>query len=194
MGKGDKPLQIGDPWPFRSSRGIVGDPCEPVWHALITAPQQEAKRAGQLKNAGVTIRYPTVTKTRHINGTKREIIQPMISQIIYAQFSYTPQWDVMRDRKIITGVFARDGQPIALTPDDVARVMGLPTEAERIEAERIEAERPRVGERAKISGGPFDGFFVDVERVAHGRVWWSYVGGLSFKGEVPEADIKRVAE
>lgn len=35
-------LRPGDPWPFRSSRGIVGRKCDPVWHALITAPQKEA--------------------------------------------------------------------------------------------------------------------------------------------------------
>lgn len=184
-------LKIGDPWPFRSARGLIGAPCKPIWHALVVAPQQESRRTDQLRNAGVVVRYPTREVTRHINGHPRKFLLPVISQIIYAQFTYLPHWDVMRDRRVITGVFSRDGQPIALTEDDVNAVMGLPSEAERLAQEKLEAERPRVGEKAEIVDGPFAGFFVDVKRVEFGRVWFDMISGL--KGDVDQKSIKRVA-
>ncbi|MGB1388660.1 MAG: transcription termination/antitermination protein NusG [Paracoccaceae bacterium] len=187
-------LKIGDPWPFASVRGYTGRPLrQPVWHALIVAPQREAKTAGTLEGAGVEVKYPTVERTRHIQGKARKFIHPMISQIIYAKFSFAPNWDVMRSRGIITGVFSIGTTPLALEGDDISRVMGLPTEAERIEQERIDAETPRPGERAEIITGPFEGFFVDVTRVHAGRVWYEYIGQLGFKGEIAQSEIKRIA-
>lgn len=171
-------LKPGDPWPFTSSRGLFGLRIDPAWYALICAPQQEKRTAHKLIHAGAEVQYPTVTTVRHVKGQKREVERPMISGIIYARISYQPHWDVMRERQVITGVFSRGGEPIRLSDDDIARVMGLPTEAERIEAERIEAERPVVGGRAELTGGPLGGVMVDVERVEYGRVWWSTITGL----------------
>ena len=183
-------LSIGDPWPFTSSRGLVGRKCEPRWHALITAPQKEARAKKLLESSSCEVMYPTVDIVRHVNGRKYEFTKPFISGIIYVRFRYEPFWDSLRERRIITGVFSRDNVPIILSPDDIARVMGLPTEAERLEAERIEAEKPRVGEKAEIRSGPLSGFLVDVERTETGRVWWSHISGL--KGEADEKVMKRV--
>lgn len=184
-------LKIGDAWPFASVRGFTGAPLSaPVWYALITAPQREQKAADRLKGAGVDVRYPTVERVRHIRGKIRKYVYPMISQIIYARFRYQPNWDVMRDRRLITGVFSTGCVPLALSDDDVSLVMGLPTEAERMESERIEAMRPKVGEQAEITDGPLKGFFVDVTRVEFGRVWFETLKGL--KGDAAENMIQRV--
>lgn len=183
-------IEIGDPWPFENVRGFTGKPISPVWHALITAPQFEAKTSSKLEAAGVEVHYPKKTIVRHIRGNRREYVSPMISQIIYAKFSFAPQWDVMKDRRLITGVFCIGNEPIRLKPDDINIVMGLPSEAERIEKERIDAERPRVGERAEITKGTFEGFFVDVTKVHSGRVWFDMINGL--KGEVSQQNIRRV--
>lgn len=183
-------LKIGDPWPFSSSRGLTGRKCDPVWYALITAPQKERDTHQRLQNAGVVVRYPTIEKTRHQFGKKRTFMIPVVPRIIYAQFKYEPQWDVMKDRRVIVGVFSINGRPIALTEDDIARVMGLPTEAERLEDERREAILPRPGEKAEITAGVLAGFFVDVERVEFGKVWYSMATGL--KGQAPERIVKRV--
>ncbi len=184
-------LKIGDPWPFESVRGFTGAPLsEPVWHALITAPQREQKAAHKLGNAGVEVHYPTIEKNRHIRGKTRKYVHPMISQIIYARFRYVPNWDVMRDRRLITGVFSIGCVPLELSADDVSKVMGLPTEAERLEADRIEAMRPKVGQQAEITDGPLKGFFVDVTRVEYGRVWFETFGGI--KGDAEEEMIQKV--
>lgn len=184
--------KIGDPWPFRSSRGLTGRPVDPVWFGLITAPAGEARAANQLKAAGVSVLYPTQERTRHIRGQKRTFVSPMIPRIVYAQFRYAPNWDVMRDRRVITGVFCRGDTPIEISADDVHAVMGLPTEAERIAADRIAAAMPRAGEQAELAAGPFAGFRVDVTRVAFGQVWWEMVSGV--KGRAPVDAVRRLAE
>lgn len=186
-------LKIGDAWPFRSVRGLTGRPMRnPAWFALIVPPQREAKAKHRLEGGGIEVTYPTVEKTRHIRGRAQKYVHPMISQIIYAKFSYVPNWDVLRDRKIISGVFSLSGEPLKLSEDDIAAVLGLPTEADRIEAERVGAETPRAGERAEIIAGPFEGFFVDVREVRAGRVWYEYIGDLSFKGEIAMHEVRRM--
>lgn len=183
-------LKEGDPWPFKSVRGLTGQPIAPTWYALITAPQREAKTRDQLGRVGVDVKYPTIDKVRHIRGKRYDYTVPMISQIVYAEFRYQPQWDVMKDRKLITGVFSNGTAPIALSADDVCRVMSLPTEAERIQAAIDDANRPRVGERAEITDGPFSGFYVDVTRVHAGRVWYDMATGI--KGQADMSTIRRV--
>ena len=115
----------------------------------------------------------------------------MIPRIIYAEFRYEPQWDVMKARKVIAGVFCRGGNPVSLDNDDIARVMGLPTEAERQEVEISEANRPKMGQKAEIIDGPFAGFFVDVTRVEYGQVWYEMASGI--KGQASDVALRRVA-
>ena len=188
-------LKIGDPWPveWKSSRGLTGRPISPPqWYALITEPMKEKAVADRLRNSGVIVRYPTQTKTRVQFGKKRHIVSPLIPRIIYAQFRYAPQWDVMKARYVIQGVFSRGNIPVELSQDDINRVMGLPTEAERIEEERRDAVRPKPGHKALIISGPLNGFYVDVTRTEAGRVWYEMASGL--KGEAPEGMVIRAAE
>lgn len=195
MTKQYKPLKVGDPWPFESSRGIVGGPCEPAWYALITRPQKERETRHRLQNAGCVVRYPTIDKTRHINGQKRLYTVPIIPRIIYANFKYQPQWDVMKDRRIIVGVFSEGETPLVLSDEKVAEVMGLPETIIRLEDERIESITPKVGGKAQIMDGPFMGFYVDVTKVQAGRVWYEFAFGPGrIKGESGIGSVQRVAE
>jgi len=188
-----KPLQIGDEWPFESSRGIVGAPCEPAWYTLITRPQKERETRHRLQNARCVVRYPTIERTRHIRGQKQTQLIPIIPRIIYARFKYQPQWDVMKDRKVIVGVFSKGDEPLVLTDQEVAAVMDLPVTIIQLEDEKLEAIRPKVGEKAKLTDGPFTDFFVDVTRVEAGRVWYEMtVGGMRMKGEDTSGIVQRV--
>jgi len=81
-------LKLGDPWPFQSSRGLTSRPCAPIWHALITAPQQEANTTCQLEKAGAEVQYPTFERVRHSRGKKFTYVIPVIPRIIYAKFHY----------------------------------------------------------------------------------------------------------
>ncbi|MEO1108275.1 MAG: transcription termination/antitermination NusG family protein [Pseudomonadota bacterium] len=196
-----QPLKIGDPWPFESARGIVGMPCDPAWYALITKPQKERETRHKLQNAGCVVKYPTIDKTRHIRGKKHIQTVPIIPRIIYAKFKYTPQWDVMRDRKIIVGVFSYESQPLEIDEDKVNAIMGLPSAVEQERQAAREAEERerlarldfRVGDRAMLIEGPFAGFFVDVTRVELGKVFYRFIeSDLSMKGEDTSGILRRV--
>lgn len=188
-------MQIGDPWPFRSSRGLTGGGLQrEVWHGLVVPPQKERRARDRLENAGVEVEYPTYKRIRHVNGRKTEFTIPAISQIIYAKFDRAPQWDVMKERGIITGVFSNGVHPVEIKYDVVCRVMGLPLESERLELERIKALTPVLGESVHLNHELLGGLFVDVEKTALGRVWWRYVtrSGV-IRGEAGIEDIRRVA-
>ncbi|AUR35791.1 Transcription antiterminator [Phaeobacter piscinae] len=186
---------IGDPWPFRSSRGIVGKPCQPVWHALITLPQKEAETARKLENAGCEVQYPTEERVRHVAGKKHVRTAPILPGIIYVKFGYEPHWDVMRRRKVVIGVFSRYGHPVALSGDDVMGVMGLPTQAEQRRAAALAAVMPTPGGRAVLTSGPFSGFMVDVLAVEKGRVWYEMITAIGVvRGEDDSGMVQRVAQ
>ncbi|WP_299945324.1 transcription termination/antitermination NusG family protein [uncultured Ruegeria sp.] len=203
MTKRYNPLQVGDPWPFESARGIVGTPCDPVWYALITRPQKERETRHKLQNAGCVVRYPTIDKTRHIRGKKHVHTVPIIPRIIYAKFKYTPQWDVMKDRKVVVGVFSVGDLPLEISEDKVNAIMGLPSAVEQerqaaheaAEKERLLRLNFKVGDRAMLTEGPFAGFFVDVTKVELGKVFYHFVSSdFPMKGEDTSGILRRVAE
>jgi transcription antitermination factor NusG len=190
-----EPLKIGDPWPFRSARGLTGRPlAKPVWYALVVAPQTEAKISKQLENAGVKVLYPVDSRVRHHHGRKYEYEVPIISRIVYARFEFSPQWDVLKERRIITGVFCDRNRPV-IVPENVVRIiMGLPLEEDRLEQERIAAMTPEVGEQVILATGPFKGFCVDVVKTEAGRVWYKSVTNLGVvDGSAEITGIERLA-
>jgi len=188
-------LNMGDPWPFESTRGLTGRPLSsPLWFGLLVAPQTEAKAKGKLERAGVQVQYPTDEVVRHRNGKKHTFIRPYISGIIYAQFDYAPQWDVLKERRIISGVFCNGNNPVPVPDAVVRKIVGLPLEEERLEAERIAALTPDDGEKVKLMGGLLDGFQVDVVRTRQGRVWYRGITDIgTIEGEASVDDILRLA-
>lgn len=186
---------IGDPWPFVSRRGLTGRPLSaPKWFALVVAPQKEARASQQLKNAGITVEYPVDKRVRHHQGKKHEYEVPMISRIIYAQFEYAPNWDVLKERRVITGVFCEGVHPISIKDALVRRICSLPEVEDAMEVARIEALTPEIGERVELRGALFGGFRVDIVKTEFGRVWYNAVtdvGALS--GSASVDDIQRLA-
>ena len=188
-------LKIGDPWPFKSARGLTGRPLKsPVWFALVVGPQKEKRTANQLKNAGVNVEYPVDDRVRHHNGKKYEYQVPMISRIVYAQFEYAPHWDVMKDRKIITGVFCNGVHPVQLDDAVVRAMCNLPEVEDELEKARIAAKTPDIGEQVELRGGLFNGFRVDVVRTEYGRVWYKSVTAVgTMQGDADVDDVQRLA-
>ena len=171
---------VGQVVPATPMRGVTHGARLPkaVWHALCVAPGKEAAASKTLKAAGVYSFYPTEDRVYVVRGEKITRSYPTVTRIIYARFRHAPQWDVMRERKIITGVFCRGTDPIALPGDVIRIVQGLPTTAERIAAARAELLAIHPGDQAQIASGPMAGFAVDVMQVVDGRAWWQTVTGI----------------
>ena len=161
----------------------------PVWHALETAPQREMAVKGILAGEGVRACFPVESRRTVRAGKTITTDKPMVSRIVYAKFPRAPQWDILRDRRIITGVMCHDGRPIVLPPDMIRAVMGLPTSAERIAAAKAEAKRIRPGDTARLTDGPLAGLAVEVTAVKDGRIWWAAAWG---KGEGRASAMERL--
>ena len=181
---------------FRSVRGLTKEPITPAWVPMTTLSQKEKYVKAMLEMAGATVMYPTVTKVRHHAGKKYETERPFISGLIYVQWHFRPLWHVLRERYNVKPMLI-GGVPYVMNPDSVSRVMGLPTEAERIEAARIEATMPKVGERALLAEGLLAGQYVDVTAIHDGKVWFDTVNlgfKMAMKGSAPIENVVRVAE
>lgn len=179
-------IKIGDTMPYDPPRGIAGEKlpvAEYRWHALRVPPMRERAACAMLKAQRVFAFCPMEDRVRFRKG--RKIVQsfPTVTQIIYARFRHRPNWDVMLARKLITGVFCDGNIPIALHPDVIRAIQGLPTRAERLAEARAEMLRLRPGDRADMLDGPLAGFVVDVTRTEKGRVWWETIGGIKGSSE-----------
>lgn len=184
-------LNIGDVVPLTAKRGIVGSPlASPRWHALRVAPLKERASRETLKANGIHCFYPTEERMRVQRGKRITWDHPQVTQIIYARFKHQPQWDVLRDRKIITGVFCIGTTPIILPSDVIRQVQGLPTRAEELRQAREALMRISEGDRAEVLDGPLAGLVVDVTRTNDGRVWWQTIAGI--KGQIDRDGLRKL--
>lgn len=182
--------EIGRTYPLDFGRDIIGPRLAvPVWHALIVPPMKERAAAEMLKQKGVHAFFPERERKYHRRGKSFVRKFPEITQIVYAKFRHAPNWDVLRQRRLITGVFSRGDTPINIPSDVIRAVQGLPTVAEELAAARAEMLRVRGGDKATITAGPLSGFMVDVSRVEQGRAWFETMTGI--KGEMDTAKLER---
>lgn len=178
--------QIGRQVPLDYARTIIGDKMsKPIWYALQVPPQREHIAREALKAKGVHACYPERETTwRMKTGKRMSRKYPVVSQIVYAKFTHAPQWDVLKHRRIITGVFSWGQTPIAIPGDTIRVIMGLPTEAERIEAAQRELMRVREGDKATLKDGPFAGHTVDVRTIKGGIAWFEMLTGVKGSARV----------
>lgn len=172
-------LRIGDVVPLDYPRTIEGElMASPVWFALTVPANKENAAKQHLKRKGIHSCYPEREVAYRSRGKRHKRTMPVIARVVYAKFHREPQWDVMKARKLITGVYCYENRPIAIPGDVISQVMGLPTEAEKLEAARREMLRVREGDAAEILDGPMADMVVNVTAVRDGRVWWETLTGI----------------
>lgn len=182
--------EFGRTYPLDYARGVIGARLSgPKWFALTVPSTKERAVTEYLKQKGVHSCYPERERSWVIRGKRHRRKYPVIAGVIYAKFRHEPQWDILKARRLITGVFSYGNTPIILPGDVVRLVMGLPTRAEEIQAAMDELKRIREGDRAEIVSGPLDGLLVDVRKVEAGRVWFETLTGI--KGEMDASEMER---
>lgn len=180
-----KEYKIGQIVPFDYSRTLVGEELDrPTWFALNVPPQREHIAREALKAKGIHACYPEREKSWTIRGRHISRKYPEITQIIYAKFRHQPHWDVLKQRRIITGVVSWGTVPIKIPGDTIRAVMGLPTEAERLEQARRELLMVREAEQAVITEGPLAGSIVDVREIKNGVAWFEMLTGIKGSARV----------
>lgn len=183
--------QIGQTVRFDYGRGLTGREIEPTWFALTVRSGRERVAHDALRARNIHSCYPSEERSWRVQGKIHRRTYPVIAGVVYAKFTAEPNWDVLRYRRIITGVYGRDGCPIAIPGDVIRAVMGLPTVAEELEAAQREMMRIRDGDRARFVTGPLSGMVVDVDRVQAGRVWFQTLAGHPV--EARAEDMVRIA-
>ncbi len=183
----------GQTYPIGYRRDIVnGSAIAPVWHALIVAPQRERKVREYLRARDVYAFFPSENIQRTIAGKRRDIERPIVTRIVFAQFRQAPQWDVMKDRDVIQGVYCVGNVPIEIGATIIKRLQGLTVEAERLREEQAELLRVRPGDRARITSGPLNGFMVNVDALAGGEALISFMaGGSALKARAALETLER---
>lgn len=184
-------VEVGDHVEIPASRSLVGAELpEPIWLALLVAPQKERAARERLRSQdGVFAFYPERKIHKVRNGQTISRTFPVVSQIVYALFHRHPQFDVMRDQGLIRGVFCRGNRPIILPTTIVKSIQGLAVAWDELQEAKTQLRR---GDRVEIIEGPLAGFMVDVERSVAGRVWWSTALGM--KGEIGISAVRKDGE
>lgn len=163
---------IGQLHPPAIVRGIVTGPdTEPVWHCLIVAPQKERATREYFRARDIYAFYPSETRTRVIRGRRTETERPIITGHLYVKFRNAVNWDVMKARRLITGIYCRGNIPVEIPAPIIRHLQGLTVEAQRLEEARLEMLRVREGDRATIVSGPLAGLVVDVGQITGNEAW-----------------------
>ncbi len=184
---------IGQIHPPAYVRGITTGPdTAPVWHCLITAPQRQAATRAYLRARDIYAFYPSETRVRVQRGKKLETEHPIISGHVYAKFRNAVNWDVLKARRIISGIYCRGTTPVEIHPDVIRHLQGLTVEAERLEEARREMMRVREGDSARIIAGPLAGLIVDVGQITGREAWLCLQFGGRIKADM--ASLERVVE
>lgn len=178
--------QIGQIHPPAVVRDITtGQETDPVWHCLIVAPQKERATREYFRARDIYAFYPSERFTRIIRGTKTETERPIISGHLYVQFRNLVNWDVLKVRRLIQGIYCRGNIPIEIPAPIIRHLQGLTVEAQRLEEARREMLRVRPGDTAIIIAGPLAGLVVDVCEITGNEAWLN----VKFGGRI-KADTK----
>lgn len=174
--------EIGQVLPLDGGRGITAGPeQDPAWFALVVPPMKEAATRDMLKRKGVHAFFPERDRKYHIRGRRFVRKLPIVTGIVYARFTRAPQWDVLRYRRLIQGVFSSDGAPIEIPSEIIREVQGLAADLERLERAKAEMAKLRVGDRARVVRGPLEGYLVEVTAHENGRVWFETLTGIKIE-------------
>lgn len=184
---------IGQKTPLEGRYNITGGKLDsPVWYAMLVPPQKEHAARNMLRAKGIHAVYPENEVSYSVRGRKVSRKLPVVTRIVYAKFTHAPQWHALKARRLITGVFSWGDRPIPIPSDVIRAIMGLPTEAERLEEARREMLRVKDGDRARLIGGPLDGLVVNISEVKEGRAWFDTLTGV--KGSAEVGKMERVVD
>ncbi len=159
-------------------RDILGrQETAPTWHCLIVPPQREAAARAYFMARDIFAFYPSHNVTRHLRGKKLVTERPLITTHLYVQFRANVNWDVLKARRLITGVYCMAGVPVVIPSAAIRHLQGMTVEAERLKEARAEMLRVRPGDKARVLSGPLAGLIVDVCSIAGGDAWIDLLGG-----------------
>jgi transcription antitermination factor NusG len=142
----------------------------PSWYVLRTQSKRELAAHEMLRDRGITSMVPMehrlVRPSRH--SKRRELrSRPLMFGYLFLRAEAELPWQEIRDVPDIRGFIAQDGEPYALPPSDVERLLSLSS----VSAADNDPDKPiRPGDEAVIISGPFAGRTIKVDDIVGQRV------------------------
>jgi transcription antitermination factor NusG len=141
------------------------------WFVIRTHSRRELKVHGELQEIGfnsmVPLQHRIVRPSRH--SKRRELrSQPLMFGYLFLEADELP-WQEIKDVSGIHGFIARDGDPYALRPADIERLLALSS----VMAQDDDPDRPlRPGDNARVINGPYAGKVIRVIDIVGPSAKW----------------------
>jgi transcription antitermination factor NusG len=186
------PLAKTATWPRRERVRERESPRKTAWYACYTNPRAEKKVDGVLAQRGIPAFLPIVSMPRQWHDRRKIVSMPLFPSYVFAHFDAMNAGAVLRVPGVLN-IVRFDGRLAPITNEEIeniARFVRAVSQSGYVPAP-VEFQ---VGQRVRITSGPFEGVEGEVlEARGHRRV---LVGlralRLGFEVNVPVESLKAV--
>ena len=140
------------------------------WHCLRVLPQREDDCEAWLDRRGVYAFHPVTVRYETIRGQRIKRVSRFIPGYVFARFPGRIVWHVVKDSPFVAdAIRLRDGRIAALAECDLTALRAMSDREQREKERRAAAQMIRLGDRATIASGPFEGADVEILSLKAGR-------------------------
>ena len=166
----------------------------PQWHCLRVMPQREDDCEAWLDRRGVYAFHPVTVRYETHKGQRIKRVSRFIPGYVFARFPGRINWHAVHASPLVAdAIRMRDGRIAALAECDLTALRAM-SDRERRERERkAAAQMIRLGDRVRVSAGPFEGADVEVITLKAGRARFEIrMFGIERMVEAPVGGLVKV--
>lgn len=142
---------------------------ESRWYSLVVRPRAERKAEEFIEKAGFEPFAPFYTQRRKWSDRTKSVEAPLFPGYVFARFPLERKTDLVRLVPPVIEV-VRFGDMTPPVEDDVIEtVRAMLASKLPVEVTAIPRIRPKVGQRVRIVGTPFDGLLAIVQEIRNKR-------------------------
>lgn len=142
----------------------------PRWHALMTAPQAEAKAEAWLKARGVYSFHPVTRRVVTIRGKAVSRVSRYLPGYVFARFPGEMVWHrVHACTHVHDCIRMASGQPGILRPDDLTALHAMRDRDDEAREAQRHAAMIRRGDKVRVLSGLWSGQQTEVIAIRNGK-------------------------
>jgi transcription antitermination factor NusG len=134
------------------------------WYALYTKPRHEFKAAEQLSGGGFDFYLPVIKKLKQWSDRKKIVEEPLIRGYIFVHADEKERYEALQNNAVINCVFF-NGRPAAIPDWQIESLKKMLESGEELVINDV----PAIGQKVKITSGPFTGVIGVVKETLHGK-------------------------
>lgn len=140
------------------------------WHCLRVMPQREDDCEAWLDRRGVYAFHPVTVRYETHKGQRIKRVSRFIPGYVFARFPGLIAWHVVKASPFVAdAIRMRDGRIATLAECDLTALRAMSDREQRERERRAAAQLIRLGDRATIASGPFEGADVEILSIKAGR-------------------------